>query len=104
MVDKAFAVKNAAGLASLAKVVEDANKAYFDNPAAFTAASAPVKAIAQATGAAPDQVPEILQGYKFLTLAQQSEFLAKAPATMKTTADFLKSAGRIDKVTADYAP
>lgn len=104
VVDKAFAAKNAAGLAGFAKVVEEANQSYLANPASYTASSAPVKAIAEATGATPDQVPTILEGYRFLSLAQQAEFLAKAPAVMRITADFLKQAGRIDRVTADYAP
>ncbi len=104
VVDKAFAAKTAAGLAGFAKVIEDANQSYIAKPDSYTAGSAPVKAIAEATGAAPDQAPTILEGYQFLSLKQQADFLAKAPAVMKTTADFLKQAGRIDKVAADYAP
>ena len=102
VVDKDFAAKNAAGLASFAKVINEANKAYLTDPAAFTPDSNPVKAIAKATGAAPDQVPTILKGYRFLALSEQEAFLAKLPAVLKTTAEFLKSAGRIDKVAADY--
>jgi taurine transport system substrate-binding protein len=104
IVDKTFAAQNTAALASFAKVIDEANKSYLANPAAFTPDNPEVKAIAKATGAAPDQVPTILKGYRLLPLADQLAFLAKAPAVLKTTAEFLKRVGRIDTVAPDYSP
>lgn len=103
IVDKAFAAKNGPALAKFARVIDDANKAYLADRAAYTPQNPAVQAIAKATGATPDQVPEILKGYRFLPLSEQGAFLAKLPAVLKTTAEFLKSAGRIDKVAPDYA-
>ena len=103
VVDKKFAASNGPALAKFADVINAANKSYLANPAAYTPESADLKAIAKATGAAPEQIPTILKGYRFIPLAQQEAFLAKLPAVLKTTAEFLKSAGRIDTVAPDYA-
>ena len=105
VVDKTFAAENAEALAAFAKVIDEANAAYLANPEAWTAESAEVKAIAAETGAAPDQVPEILKGFAFIPLKEQAgeKWLGSAPATMKMTAEFLKTAGRIDTVAKDYS-
>ena len=104
IVDKAFAAKNADAVAKFAKVIDEANQEYLANPAGYTPDSPQIKAIAKATGAAPDQVPTILKGYRLLPVADQAAFLAKAPAVLKTTAEFLKQVGRIDHVASDYSP
>lgn len=105
VVDKTFAAENADALAAFAKVIDEANAAYLANPEAWTANSAEVKAIAAETGAAPDQVPGILKGFAFIPLKDQAgdKWLGSAPATMKATAEFLKTAGRIDTVAEDYS-
>ena len=79
---------------------------YLKNPAAWTADSAEAKALASATGADPAQVPDILAGFTFLPMSTQitATWLGGAAATVKSTADFLKAAGRIDSVAKDYAP
>lgn len=105
-VNRQFAASHGQGLAAFVRAVNQANEMYLKNPAAWTADSAPVKAIAAATGAAPAQVPEILQGYTFLPVAEQlkPEWMGGGIATtMKETAEFLKSAGRTDHVLNDYA-
>lgn len=106
VVNKAFAAANEAKLVAFAKVMDEANAAYLAKPAAFSADSAAAKAIAKETGAAPDQVPDILKGFQFVPLKEQAsdKWLGGAAATMKSTATFLKAAGRIDKVGNDYAP
>ena len=105
VVDKTFAAENADALAAFAKVIDEANAAYLANPDAWTAESPEVKTIAAETGAAPDQVPDILKGFAFIPLAEQAgeKWLGSAPATMKATAEFLKGAGRIDTVAEDYS-
>jgi len=104
VVDKAFGEANADKVAAFLKEVERVNASYLANPDAWTADSAEVVAIATATGADPAQVPEILKGFTFLPMADQvsDTWLGGAGATMKSTADFLKTAGRIDATLDDY--
>lgn len=106
VVNADFAAANADKMAAFAKVMDDANKAYLANPDAWTADSAEVKTIAEVTGADPAQVPDILKGFTFIPLADQlgDAWLGGSVANMKTTADFLVKAGRIDAAIDDYAP
>ena len=94
-------------MVAFARVMNEANMAYLDDPSAWTADSEPVKAVADYTGAAADQVPGIMEGYVFLPLSEQvgAEWLGGGAAdAMRSTAEFLQSAGRIDTVADDYAP
>ena len=107
VVNKAFAEKNHDSMVAFTKAMAEANNAYLADPAKWTADSAPVKTIAERTGAAADQVPQILKGFGFLPLDQQigDKWLGGGAAkAMKDTADFLKAAGRIDQVRDDYSP
>ena len=101
--NKAFATSHTASLVQFAKVIDAANQAYLSDPAALTPDSKMAKDIAATTGAAADQVPTILKGYRFLPASAQAKWLGNAPATLKTTAEFLKGAGRIDRVAPDYS-
>ncbi len=105
VVNTAFAAANADAMVAFAKTMNEANTAYLADPAAWTADSAPVKTIAEVTGAAADQVPNILKGFTFIPLADQMapSWLGGASANMKTTADFLVKAGRIDAAIDDYS-
>ena len=105
VVNTAFAAENAEAVTAFAKTMNEANMAYLADPAAWTADSAPVKAIAEMTGAAPDQVPMILKGFTFIPLADQMSdtWLGGAAANLKVTADFLVEAGRIDAAIDDYS-
>ena len=107
VVNKKFAAEHKDQLVAFMKAIDDANKAYLEDPAAWNASSPEAKAIADQTGAGVDAVPETLKGYTFLTLKEQLEpqwmggdGIAKAT---KDTAVFLKGAGRIDKVIDDYS-
>ncbi len=106
VVNTEFAAANADAMVAFAKTMNEANMAYLADPAAWTADSAPVMKIAEVTGAAADQVPNILKGFTFIPLADQlaPNWLGGAAANMKTTADFLVKAGRIDAAIDDYAP
>ncbi len=106
VVNTEFAAANADAMVAFAKAMNEANVAYLADPAAWTADSAPVKTIAEMTGAAADQVPNILKGFTFIPLADQlgPTWLGGAAANMKTTADFLVKAGRIDAAVDDYGP
>jgi taurine transport system substrate-binding protein len=105
VVNTEFAAANADAMVAFAKTMNEANMAYLADPAAWTADSAPVKTIAEVTGAAADQVPNILKGFTFIPLADQlgDSWMGGAAANMKTTADFLVKAGRIDAAVDDYA-
>ena len=105
VVNADFAAANADAMVAFAKTMNEANMAYLADPAAWTADSAPVMKIAEVTGAAADQVPGILKGFTFIPLADQlaPNWLGGAAANMKTTADFLVKAGRIDAAAEDYS-
>ena len=106
VVDKGFAAENAEGVAKFLAVMDQANAAYLNNKAAWTADSAPVATIAAQTGAAPGQIPEILEGFTFLRLSEQVKpmWLGESVAgSVQATAEFLQSAGRIDSVASDYS-
>ncbi|EYD77488.1 Taurine-binding protein periplasmic protein TauA [Rubellimicrobium mesophilum DSM 19309] len=103
--DRAFAEENAEAMAAFARTMDAANAAYLADPAAWTADSPQVATIAEQTGADPAQVPGILAGFSFIPLSEQlgETWLGLAPATMKMTADFLVTAGRIDAAADDYS-
>lgn len=105
VVNTEFAAANADAMVAFTKTMNEANMAYLADPAAWTADSAPVKTIAEVTGAAADQVPGILKGFTFIPLADQlgPTWLGGAAANMKTTSDFLVKAGRIDAAADDYS-
>jgi len=105
VVNAEFAAANTDAMVAFARTMNEANMAYLADPAAWTADSAPVMKIAEVTGAAADQVPGILKGFTFIPLADQlaPNWLGGAAANMKTTADFLVKAGRIDAAAEDYS-
>ena len=105
VVNRSFAEANADKLVAFAKVIDEANREYLADPAAWTPDSEKVKTIAEITGAAPDQVPAILKGFTFIPLADQlnETWMGGAAATMKNTAEFLVKAGRIDAAADDYS-
>lgn len=107
VVNKEFAEENKDGVVGFIKTIAAANQAYLDDPAAWTADSEQVKIIADYTGAEPAQVPDVLKGYTFLPLSEQAkpEWLGGGLAdALKSTAQFLKDAGRIDSAGDDYTP
>ena len=106
VVNGAWGQAHKAEVVAFLKEVDKVNASYLANPAAWTADSAEVKALAAATGADPAQVPDILKGFTFLPMADQisATWLGGAVPIIKGTADFLKSAGRIDAVVDDYSP
>ena len=78
---------------------------YHSNPKAWLADPAHIDAIARITGAQKSDIPGLLEGNEFPTLAQQHSALGAPTATaLASTARFLKEQGKIDDVLADYAP
>lgn len=106
VVNKDFAAANKDALIAFIKANDDAIMAYLADPAAWTAEKPEVQSIAKQTGAAADQVPEILQGYKFLSLSDQLKpewFGGGLAEATKKTADFLKAVGRLNTANDDYS-
>lgn len=106
VVNTKFAAANKTALVAFMKVIDETNKAYLDNMDKWTPDSMEVKAIAKEVGADPKQVPETIKGYTFLLLKDQlkPEWLGGGiTKTLKATAEFLKSAGRLDRVADDYS-
>jgi len=106
VVNKEFAAANKDAMVAFTKAMNEANEAYLKDPSAWTPDSAAVKVIAERTGAAPDQVPEIIEGFTYLPLSEQvsEKWLGGgAAAALKATAEFLKEAGRIDQLADDYS-
>ena len=105
VVDREFGMANKDKIVAFLKEVDRVNKLYLDDPSAWTPDNENVKQVAEATGADPAQVPDILSGFTFLPMSVQVEptWLGNAAETIKGTAEFLKAAGRIDSVDEDYS-
>ncbi|GAB4387418.1 taurine ABC transporter substrate-binding protein [Albidovulum sp.] len=105
VVNREFGMANKDKIVAFLREIEKANQSYLADPAAWTADSEPVKTLAAATGADPAQVPDILEGFGFLPMAEQvsDTWLGSAGKTIKGTAEFLKAAGRLDSVKDDYS-
>lgn len=103
--NREFAAANKDKIVAFLKEIDKVNAMYLADPAAWTADKPEVMALAAATGADPAQVPDILSGFTFLPMATQvtDTWLGTAADKVKSTADFLKAAGRIDAVVDDYS-
>ena len=107
VVNKEFGQENSESVSKFLKVMDEANAAYLQDPSAWTASSAEVKTIADRTGADVSQIPTILEGFTFLPLSEQvkPQWLGGSTVkAVKSTADFLKEANKIDTVRDDYTP
>jgi len=106
VVNTRFAQDNRAGLVNFIKVMNEVNEDYTANKAKWTADSAPVKAIATRLGTTPADIVANLDGATYPGGKEQvtAEWLGGgAEKFMKSTADFLKAAGRINNVSDSYA-
>lgn len=104
--DREWAAENADALASFLRVMDEANRAYIDDPASFGPDSEVVATIAERTGADPEQIPTILEGFTFLPASEQMSEAwlgGQMVDAMRGTAEFLQAAGRIDSVAEDYS-
>lgn len=88
------------------KVTAAAYKQYLDNPSAWGPDSDAAKAIAKLTGANAADVPELLKGYVFPSLADEAGPAYLGGATAKAIADtaaFLVEQGKIQSALPDYS-
>lgn len=106
VVNTRFAKENRAGLIGFIKVMNEVNADYTANKSRWTADSPPVKAIAARLGTTPAEIVTDLGGANYPGGQDQvsAEWLGGGAARfMKSTAEFLKSAGRINAVADNYA-
>jgi taurine transport system substrate-binding protein len=106
VVNTEFAKANPDFMTKFLKSIEAANAAYNSNPAAWTADSAQVKAIAERTGSPAEEVPAALKDYTFPSLATMAsaEWLGGGnQANMLATAKFLVENKRVDAALDDYS-
>lgn len=106
IVRKDYAEKHPEIVTAFVKVTGAATDAYLADPAAFTPESPQVKAIADLTGAKPEDVPQLLQGYKFAGLKDQASPAFLGGETVKAisdTAAFLVEQGSIPAALPDYS-
>ncbi len=110
MVNRAWAAKNTEFMTTLVRMMAEADAAYRDNKAQWTADSSQVQAVAKISGASPADVPAAMAAYSFPTLQQQAsnawlgggEHGGVAEA-LHSTAEFLKTQGSIGAVAPDYS-
>jgi hypothetical protein len=78
---------------------------YLADPAAWTPTAPKSRLWPPRPAPIPAQVPDILSGFTFLPMAEQTgdDWLGGAAPKIKTTADFLVKAGRIDAALDDYS-
>ncbi len=106
VVNREFAAANPDFMTKFLKALEAANSAYTSNPDAWTADSAPVKAIAERIGSPAEEVPAAIKGYAFPSLKDMAsaEWLGGgAQKNMLETAKFLMENKRVDAVLDDYS-
>ncbi|MDH1263455.1 taurine ABC transporter substrate-binding protein [Pseudomonas sp. GD03944] len=102
---KDFADKHPELLSKFAQVSLDAFADYAAHKDSWNADSEPVQKIARLTGAAPQDVPELLAGSAFPDASQQAQLLrGKTAQDIAATAVFLKEQGKADGVLSDYSP
>jgi len=109
MVNKSWANKNKDLVVAFIRQMAGANAAYKADPAKFLTSDA-AKTIAKVVGGNPEDVRSAIDSYAFPTAAEQasSAWLGGGKASgvakaMATTAEFLKSQGRILEVPADFS-
>ena len=106
VVNREFAAANPDFMVKFLKALEAANSAYTSNPDAWTADSAPVKAIAERIGSSAEEVPAAMKGYAFpsLKVMASAEWLGGGvQKNMLETAKFLMENKRVDAVLDDYS-
>ncbi|PWR17789.1 taurine ABC transporter substrate-binding protein [Zavarzinia compransoris] len=100
-----FAEKHPEIVRKFVKVTGDAYAAFRADGAKWTATSPEAEKIARLTGAKPEEVPGLLTGYVFPTLAEQAGNDLLGGGIAKAIADasaFLKEQGKIPAVLSDY--
>jgi taurine transport system substrate-binding protein len=107
IVRKDFAEKNPDVVAAFARVTGTAYASYLKDPKAWLADKSNIDKVANLTGAKPEDVSVVLDGYVFPTLSDQVSPALLGGDTVKAivaASEFLKEQGKIPEVLADYSP
>lgn len=107
IVRKDYAEQHPDVVQAFVKVTGEATAAYLANPESWNAGSPEAQAIAKLTGANAADVPALLKGYVFASLADEAGPNFLGGATVKAIADtsaFLAEQGKIQAALPDYAP
>lgn len=102
-----FAEKNPDAVKEFVKTTGASYAAYAEAPDSWTASSEQAQKIAKLTGAKVDDIPLLLKGYVYPSLADQSSDKFLGGDTVKAvaaTSEFLREQGKIDAVLPDYTP
>lgn len=106
VINTKFGAENRAGVVNFLKVMNEVNTEYTKNKDTWTADSPQIKAIAANVGATPQVTVVALGGASYPGGDEQMSAAwmgGGAASTMKSTADFLKAAGRISAAADSYA-
>ncbi|WP_292201713.1 taurine ABC transporter substrate-binding protein, partial [Mesorhizobium sp.] len=101
-----FADKHPEAVRDFVKVTGDAYAQFLAKPEAWSVSSPEAAKIAKITGAKVEEVPQLLKGYVFPTLAEQASDKFLGGGTVKAieaASAFLKEQGKIDAVLPDYS-
>lgn len=102
-----FAQEHPEAVRDFVKVTGEAYAQYNADPAKWSADSAEAGKIAKLTGAKQEEVPALLKGYVYPSLADQASTKFLGGDTVKAiaaTSAFLKEQGKVDTVLSDYGP
>ncbi len=100
-----FSQKNPQAVSDFVKVTGDAYAEFLKAPDAWSTSSEQAAKIAKITGAKVEDVPVLLKGYVFPSLADQASDKFLGGDTVKAiaaTSEFLKEQGKIEAVLPDY--
>ena len=109
-VSREFAGANKDFMAKFVRITADADAAYLQDKAKWTADSAQVKAVVELFGGEASDIPDSLSLYGYVPPEAQASKAwlggggeGTAVKTLQATAEFLKEQGRIDGVLPDYS-
>ncbi|MEM7221858.1 MAG: taurine ABC transporter substrate-binding protein [Pseudomonadota bacterium] len=110
VVERSFAEANPDFMCKLIKTTAAADRAYRDDPAAWTPESAEVAAIVGLVGGEAANVPMVLELYDFPTLEEQASARwlgggreGGAARALTFTAEFLKAENKVRTLSEDYS-
>ncbi len=110
VINKSFGEENPEFVATLIKLIADADATYKKDKDSLTPESPMIKAIARMTGGAAADVPGVLALYQFPGLAEQVSCAwlgcgaeGGAAKALKFTSEFLKAQGKVPSLAKDYS-
>lgn len=107
---KKFAEANPDFMVSFIKVLNETNRDFLSRPDEWSIGSKKINSVVRGLGGNADDALEEMRLYKYPSLDEQVScswlgcaIKGSTAQTLKSTAEFLKQQGKIDKVSADYS-